>query len=70
MPADVPGSFDPLAIVGVLAEHDVRYVLCGGVAARLHGSDLLTEDLDLVADLDVANLRRLAAALGRRPSDD
>lgn len=39
----MPGSFDPLAIIRALAEHEVAYVLCGGVAARLHGSDLLTE---------------------------
>lgn len=63
MPADAHGTFDPLAVVRVLAEHGVAYILCGGVAARLHGSDLLTEDLDLAPAQDAANLGRLARAL-------
>lgn len=56
-------GFDPLRIVEVLDHHGARYVLIGGMAARLHGSPLLTEDADVVPAMDDENLRRLAAAL-------
>lgn len=58
-----PGPFDPAAVVRALEEHGVRYVLVGGVAARLHGSPTLTEDVDVTPDRSAENLRRLAAAL-------
>lgn len=58
-----PGGFDPEEIIRVLARHGVRYVLVGGVAARLHGSPTLTEDVDVTPDRSEENLRRLAAAL-------
>ncbi|MDX1619854.1 MAG: hypothetical protein R3320_02610, partial [Nitriliruptorales bacterium] len=58
-----PGPFDPTEIIRILDQHDVRYVLVGGVAARLHGSPSLTEDIDLTPDRSTDNLRRLAAAL-------
>lgn len=54
---------DVEAILGTLARHDVEYVLIGGLAARIHGSPLLTEDLDITPALDRENLARLAAAL-------
>lgn len=57
-------GFDPLRIVTSLARHGTRYVLIGGMAARLHGSPLLTEDADVVPAMDDENLRRLARALG------
>lgn len=60
---DVPGGFDPHELVRVLDRHAVRYVLIGGVAARLHGSPSLTEDLDVTPEPSDENLRRLAAAL-------
>ena len=46
-----------------LADHDVEFILVGGVAATVHGSTRLTQDLDLVYDRSPANLERLAAAL-------
>ena len=54
---------DPEKLFGVLAEHDVDYVLIGGLAANLHGSPVVTNDADLCPDRDRANLDRLAAAL-------
>lgn len=63
MPDPPPGPFDPLSIIRALAEHRVRYVLVGGVAARLHGSPTLTEDVDVTPERSADNLRRLAAAL-------
>lgn len=56
-------GFDPLRIVAALDRHGARYVLIGGMAARLHGSPLLTEDADVVPALEGENLRRLARAL-------
>ena len=41
----------------------MRFILVGGVAARIHGATRLTEDLDLVYARDPENLERLAAAL-------
>lgn len=57
------GVFDPVRLVRVLAEHDVRYVLIGAVAARLAGYPLATYDTDLTPERSPENLMRLAAAL-------
>jgi hypothetical protein len=62
-PEQAAGGFDPEQLVRVLDRHDVRYVLIGGVAARLHGSPSLTEDLDVTPEPSSENLGRLAAAL-------
>lgn len=56
-------DFDPVAILRVLESHGVRFVLIGGIAARLRGAPLLTEDLDIAPDAAADNLARLAAAL-------
>lgn len=50
-------------LIGALCESDVRFVLVGGVAATLHGSARLTQDVDIVYSRDAENLRRLAQAL-------
>lgn len=60
---DVPGAFDPARIVQTLHDHAVAYVLVGGVAARLHGSPTLTEDLDVTPEPSDDNLEALADAL-------
>jgi hypothetical protein len=57
-------DFDPLAILRILEEHGVAYVLIGGFAATVHGSPLRTDDADICAADDDENLERLAAALG------
>lgn len=60
------GDHPPLDIdrvVEVFDRHRVQYLLVGGVAARFHGSERLTEDVDVLPDDDDENLRRLAAAL-------
>jgi len=64
-PADVP------RLVAALAAREVRYVICGSVAARLHGLDLRHNDLDVVPDLEPANLGRLFDVLrGVKASPD
>lgn len=42
---------------------EVDFVLIGGVAAAVHGSDQLTRDLDILAVFTVENMTRLLAAL-------
>lgn len=39
--------FDPEAMLRVLTDHQVRYVLIGGLAATLHGSPVRTGDADI-----------------------
>jgi predicted nucleotidyltransferase len=58
-----PRALDIEQLVHVLDRHGVRYVLIGGVAARLHGSPELTEDIDITPERSRENLTRLAAAL-------
>jgi hypothetical protein len=52
------------ALLRVLADAGVRFIIVGGAAATAHGSARLTQDLDLVYDRSPDNLRRLVAALG------
>lgn len=56
-------GFDPVAMLRVLADHNVRYVLIGGVAGIAYGSSSVTSDLDICHDRRVDNLDRLASAL-------
>jgi hypothetical protein len=39
--------FDPRPILGVLARHEVRFVVIGGIAASLQGSTTITNDFDI-----------------------
>jgi predicted nucleotidyltransferase len=55
--------FDPERALTVLNEYGVRFVVIGGIAAAVHGSPMLTSDLDVCYARDDANLRSLARAL-------
>ena len=55
--------FDLRPILGVLARHQVRFVVIGGIAAWLQGSTTITNDFDICYARDQENLERLAAAL-------
>jgi predicted nucleotidyltransferase len=46
-----------------LSDAGIDFVVVGGVAAVLHGSSLVTRDLDVCASLSGANIERLRAAL-------
>jgi hypothetical protein len=50
----------PLRLLG---EHRVDCVIVGGIAALIHGSLLLTNDVDVCYARDPENLKRLAVAL-------
>jgi hypothetical protein len=56
-------AYDPVAALGVLNRHGVRFVVIGGVAGRLWGSPTLTNDVDICYGRSRDNLERLAAAL-------
>ncbi len=54
---------DAERILRALAEHEVEYVLIGGLAVQTHGHVRTTNDADLIPAPEPANLERLAAAL-------
>jgi predicted nucleotidyltransferase len=51
------------ALLTTLVHAGVEFILIGGVAATIHGSARLTQDVDVVYDRSPENLRRLAGAL-------
>lgn len=55
--------FQPAVALRAFADAGVRYVVIGGIAARLHGSPSVTSDVDVCHARDAANLERLSAAL-------
>ena len=52
-------------ILEVLNQHQVEYIVVGGVAAVIHGAPTTTFDLDTLVRLDHANAERLAKALSQ-----
>lgn len=54
---------DFVAILRVLAAHDCRFIVVGGISAVLHGAPVSTYDLDLVHSRDPENVERLLFAL-------
>ena len=55
--------FDPYALLTALERQRVSYVLIGGFARIIQGTEELTRGLDLTPSLRAENLRRLALAL-------
>jgi hypothetical protein len=56
-------EFFPERILEVLIEHGVQFVMIGGLAAALHGSELATVDLDITPLRSHDNLTKLSSAL-------
>ncbi|MEX2252632.1 MAG: DUF6036 family nucleotidyltransferase [Thermoleophilaceae bacterium] len=54
---------DQAEILRVLVAHEVRFLLVGGIAVRVHGHPRSTLDVDVLPDPSSDNMRRLAAAL-------
>jgi len=52
-----------LDLLKILAGHEVEFVVVGGVAGVLHGSRLVTLDVDVCAPLTLENLTRILASL-------
>ena len=56
-------AFDPVGALQVLTDHEVRYIVIGGIAGATHGSPSVTQDLDVCYERGPDNLERLASAL-------
>jgi hypothetical protein len=56
-------SFEFDRIVATLNDHDVQFVVIGGLAAIAQGSPFPTEDVDITPEASHANLQRLSDAL-------
>src|SRR5206468_2007827 len=56
--------FDPYTLLGVLERQRVHYVVIGALGRVLHGTDEITDGLDIVPYIREENLQRLETALG------
>ena len=56
-------EFEPRPIIETLVRHGVRFIMIGGLGARLRGSPSITDDMDICYARDDDNLKRLASAL-------
>ncbi len=54
---------DRARIIECLDEHDVQYLVVGGIGAQLHGATRPTADFDSLPATSKENLARLAAAM-------
>jgi hypothetical protein len=52
-------------LLALLVRHEVRFIVCGGVAVALNGFIRTTEDLDILVSATDENIRRLITALGQ-----
>lgn len=63
--------FDPIAVLRALERQRVTYIVIGALGRVIHGSDELTDGVDIVPSTREENLRRLGLALddlnARRP---
>lgn len=59
----MPAALDPICLFTVLSDHNVDFVLIGGLAAVLHGSTAMTNGADIVPRKELGNLNRLGQAL-------
>lgn len=57
------GEFQPESVIRLLGQHEVRYILIGGLAAVTRGASTVTQDVDICHARDAGNLDRLAGAL-------
>lgn len=58
-----PTVADVAGLLRVLAEHDVSFLVVGGVCAVIHGAPVSTFDLDIVPERSGDNVARLLRAL-------
>jgi hypothetical protein len=69
--AEPPPKFDPYDLLQALDRHRVTYIVIGGFARVIQGTEEITRGLDIVPSTREENLRRLDAALhdigARRP---
>ena len=56
---------DFFKILQILAEHEVDFIVVGGICAVLHGAPVSTFDLDIVHSRAPENIRHLILALNQ-----
>jgi len=56
-------TLQPLRLLQVLREHDVEFLVIGGVAVAAHGFVRGTKDVDIIPEPSSANLDQLLVAL-------
>jgi predicted nucleotidyltransferase len=56
-------EFNPGPVIQLLTGRGIDFVVIGGIAAVLHGSPRVTQDLDICYSTDKANLSALGRAL-------
>lgn len=61
--SDPPARFDPYAVLKALDRQRTTYIVIGGFARVIHGTDELTRGIDIVPSTREENLRRLGLAL-------
>ena len=59
----MPPRFDPYAMLKALDGRFVAYIVIGGFARVIHGTDELTRGLDIVPSTKPENIRQLGEAL-------
>ncbi|MCP9485381.1 MAG: nucleotidyltransferase [Gaiellaceae bacterium MAG52_C11] len=67
-----PGPLRFFELLEALNDHDVEFVIIGGLAVILHGYERYTKDVDIVPEPSADNLARLWKALGEleaRPAE-
>src|SRR5882762_5043414 len=57
--------YDLGRMLGVLCEEGVDFILVGGIAAVLQGAPVLTQDVDILYQIEEENIERLEKALSR-----
>jgi hypothetical protein len=70
--AEEPPKFDPYELLQGLDRHSVTYIVIGGFARVVQGTEEITRGLDIVPSTRGENVRRLDAALrelGARRAD-
>lgn len=70
--AEQPTKFDPYGLLQALDRHRVTYILIGGFARVIQGTEEVTRGLDIVPSTREENLRRLDLAVrdvGARRTD-
>lgn len=58
------GMVSAVKILQRLIEYEIEFVVIGGVAALVHGSTIVTRDVDICLRFDERNLKALGTALG------
>ncbi len=47
-----------IELIASLADNDVAFIICGGMAAVYHGVERMTMDLDISLDMELGNVHR------------